>query len=187
LRKRGFFGRFAEEYPETLRYHHALAYHDGSGTVVSYPALVALFEDTQGYATGILRIYLSLFGTKAKVDTPKKAFAVSPGALSGSAIRLFEPTGELAIAEGLETALAVRMLSGIPTWAAGSASMLESIKVPRSIHTVHVCPDNDARGIQAGNRLAKRMLSEGKDVRLAIPDDPGADWADVSRREVVGA
>ena len=170
-----------------MRYHPALEYHHG-GTTTSHPALVALFEDIEGCAAGILRVYLTLFGTKARVESPKRMLSTFPGALAGAAIQLYEPSGgELAIAEGLETALAVKMLSGLPVWAAGSASQLAKVKVPASVHTVHVCPDHDEAGLGAGRVLAKRMLAEGRMACLAVPDEVGADWSDVSRKEVIGA
>jgi putative DNA primase/helicase len=187
LRNRGFYGRFAHEYPTTLRYHPSLECHHGDATTL-HPALVALFEDIDGRSAGIIRIYLTLFGTKARIENPKRMLSVFPGALSGTAVQLYEPLGgELAIAEGVETALAVRMLSGLPVWAAGSAAQLAKVEVPESVHTVHVCPDHDETGLAASRTLAKRMLAAGKAVRLALPAETGADWSDVSRKEVVGA
>jgi putative DNA primase/helicase len=187
LRNRGFFGRFADAYPRTVRYHSALEYHHGDA-VTLHPALVALFEDIEGRVSGILRIYLTLFGTKARVESPKRMLSISPGALSDAAIQLYDPSGgELAIAEGVETALAVRMLSDLPAWAAGSAAQLANVEIPESVHTLHICPDHDKAGLAAGQMLAKRMLAAGKTVHLAIPDEAGTDWSDVSRKEVIGA
>jgi putative DNA primase/helicase len=187
LRNRGFYGRFAHEYPTTLRYHPALECHHGDATTL-HPALVAVFEDIEGRSVGVIRIYLTLFGSKARIESPKRMLSIFPGALSGAAVQLYEPdSGELAIAEGVETALAVRMLSGLPVWAAGSAAQLAKVKVPASVHTVHVCPDHDEAGLAAGRMLAKRMLAAGKAVRLAVPDESGADWSDISRKEVIGA
>ena len=51
--------------------------------------------------------------------------AVRKGALRGAAVRLYEATDRLAITEGIENALAVRLATGWPTWAATSATLLE--------------------------------------------------------------
>lgn len=187
LRRRGFYCRFDGHYPSALRYHQRLRYHYDKKTFTEHPAIVAAFQDIDGDITGLLRIYLTVFGTKARVGNPKRMMASFPGALVGSAIQLYPPAnGDLAIAEGLETALGVRMLSGLPVWAAGSARQLENVALPRSVHTVHICPDHDDAGLRAANALAKRMLAQGREVRMAVPDDLGSDWSDISRKEVVG-
>ena len=187
LRGRGFYCRFDDEHSQVLRYHSHLEYRSEDGSESFHPALVALFEDVDGCVTGLLRIYITLFGTKAKVESPKRMLAAFTGALSGLAVQLYPPSnGELAIAEGVETALAVRMLSGIPVWAAGSASQLEHVILPQAVRTVHICPDADDAGMRAAKRLARRLITEDRHVRMAIPP-AGTDWADVSRLEVMSA
>ena len=66
--------------------------------------------------------------------------------IDGAAVRLFEPGDELAIAEGIETALAVHLGTGKPVWAALSCGNLEKLWIPDSVARVCIYADNDADG-----------------------------------------
>jgi putative DNA primase/helicase len=62
----------------------------------------------------------------------------------GGCIRLAEPGKSLAFAEGIETALAMWQLSGIPCWATISAHGMKNIKsIPKQITHTYWCADND--------------------------------------------
>jgi len=107
---------------------------------------------------------------------------------------LFEPTEELAITEGIETALAVHIATGRAVWAAYSASNLEKISVPGSVKRVYIYADNDASftGQAAAYALAKRLTAkrEGQgdlQVTVFVPQRSGEDWADVVRRRQLAA
>ena len=103
----------------------------------------------------------------------------------GPAIRLFDATEELALAEGIETGLAVHLSLGVPVWASYSASNLEHIWIPPSVKRVRIYADNDANfaGQAAAYALARRLKSEEKvsgkrDVRVFVPQKVNTDWAD---------
>jgi putative DNA primase/helicase len=90
------------------------------------------------------------------------------------------------VAEGIETALAVHMLIGLPVWATVSAGGMEAVAIPADVHEIYICGDNDSngRGQEAARKLAGRLLVEGRKVRVAIPVEPDTDWADAWAKEV---
>ena len=107
-----------------LRFHPALAYHAKGVFQGHYPGLVALVIGSDGLPTSIHRTYITDDGRKAEVECPKKLCSYpSDRPLSGAAIPLFKPGRQLAVAEGIETALAVTELTGIPCWATVTAGL----------------------------------------------------------------
>jgi len=102
----------------------------------------------------------------------------------GGAIRLFplEAGKPLALAEGIETALAVREATGWPVWALVAASFLKEASLPPEVKEVVVCADHDRAGLEAAHALAQRLLREGRRVRLAVPPVEGEDWLDALKR-----
>ena len=103
----------------------------------------------------------------------------------GGAIQLYppEPAAPLALTEGIETALAVRQATGWPVWACVSAGGMERVVVPPGVHEVVIAADHDRAGVEAAEKLARRLLGEGRRVRLAVPPTPGQDWLDVVAEE----
>jgi len=102
----------------------------------------------------------------------------------GGAIRLFplEAGKPLALAEGIETALAVREATGWPVWALVAASFLKEASLPPEVKEVVVAADHDKAGIEAAHAVAQRLLGEGRKVRLAVPPVEGEDWLDALKR-----
>jgi len=141
--------------------------------------MLACVVDAHGQGVSIHRTYLTSEGHKAAVPTVKKLMpAVRPGATRGGAIRLY-PAGEtLALTEGLETALAVRLATGLPVWSTICAGGMAQLVVPPEVRLVVICADHDPEGLQAARSLARRLLTEQRRVKILTPDTPGADWAD---------
>ena len=107
----------------------------------------------------------------------------------GGAIRLYplEEGQPLALAEGIETALAVREVTGWPVWATIAALFMKEVIVPPEVKEVVVAADHDRAGIEAAHALARRLIREGRRVRMAVPPEEGADWLDVLAHEKKGA
>jgi putative DNA primase/helicase len=107
----------------------------------------------------------------------------------GGAIRLFplEEGQPLALAEGIETALAVREVTGWPVWATIAASFMKEVVVPHEVKEVVIAADHDKAGLEAAHALARRLLREGRRVRIAVPPEEGYDWLDVLARVKSGA
>lgn len=166
--------------PAVLRYHAHLVYRHEDGHLTYHPAMVARVDDPHGRAVTLHRTYLTIDGYKADVPTPRKLMSpVVPGATRGGAIRLY-PAGEtLAITEGIETALAVRLATGLPVWAALCAGGMARLIVPPEVCLVVICADHDPAGLDAARALARRLLAEQRRVKMLTPDTPGADWADL--------
>ena len=169
--------------PKVLRAHAALAYwkiddagkHQKLGT---YPAMVAAVQGIDGRVANIWRTYLDDCGNKADLPAAKKA---SGRFLQGSyAVRLQAPMGdELAVAEGIETALAVWVMFGIPCWSVMSADGMRKFEIPpefQGVSKLRVFADNDARdqngrraGNDAANFLKDKIRSQGRIATVMMP------------------
>lgn len=138
------------------------------------PVMLARVEGPRGLAG----MHLTLLKSDGSGRIEKKLAAESKPL--GGAIRLYplEPGKPLALAEGIETALAVREATGWPCWACVSAIGLEQVQLPREVREVVIAADHDSAGLEAANALARRLLSEGRRVRLATPPREGTDWLD---------
>ncbi|CAM5779298.1 DUF7146 domain-containing protein [Rhizobacter fulvus] len=181
-------------YPRALRMHPALGFYerDTSGKsrkVAEYAAILACIQGPDGHAVTLHRTYLK-DGQKAAVREARKVLS---SGINGAAVRLFEPTEELAVAEGIETALAVHLATGKPVWAGLNAGNLEKLWLPESVRTICVYADNDADADFDGQAfafaLARRLKKEEhrsgpRQVQVFIPRQPGMDWADVWRARV---
>ena len=176
------------EYPQVLRTHAALGYYiKESGArraklVRSYPAMLAAVQGQGGQLVTLHRTYLEQ-GAKASIAECKKLLS---GGISGAAVRLFEATAELCVAEGIETALAVHLRTGKPTWAALSASNLAKLWIPARVKRVAIYADHDAgfTGQSAAYALAKRLKVDeqgagSREVTVYVPRQADTDWADV--------
>jgi phage/plasmid primase-like uncharacterized protein len=99
----------------------------------------------------------------------------------GGCIRLAEPTraGSIGIAEGIETAIAACMASGLPVCAAYSASALAAWQWPDTARGLVIFADADPAGSAAADKLRQRAQAAGLRVEVLTPSTPGADWCDV--------
>lgn len=192
LQSRGFvMGRrlFSTE----LRSHPRLDYWEtqkgDSPYIQWWPAMIARVSDESGSLVSLHRTYLTETGEKAPVSAQKK---LASGSCENGLIRLFEPTEELGIAEGIETALAARALFRIPVWSAVSVGGFQNLKrIPEGVKSITVFGDNDTSfSGQAGAwTLAARLRRDYPDLQVAveIPKKAGADWNDVMRLSRAGS
>ncbi len=178
-----------EVYPPCLRYHSDLPYYDNEKEKVigHFPAMIALIQNQSGETVTLHRTYLG-DACKANVRNPKKLMSPAiPRSSLGAAIRLYPPTGDgtLAIAEGIETALAFYIMTGIPVWATVSALGMERIILPSQINKIWIAVDNDHSGTgqKAADALAARLVLNGQAVRCVIPPKVGDDFADLLLEE----
>lgn len=128
-------------------------------------AIVARVVDPYGEPLGVHVTFLR----------PK--FRMMLGPQSGGVVRLSQPTKTLAVAEGIETALAYTQLTGVPCWAARSALGLEQFKPPTGVERLIIAADGDAAGMRGAEALYDSCR---RYVHASIDAAPGGlDWNDV--------
>ena len=102
------------------------------------------------------------------------------GPVRGGTVRLAPADGgALALAEGIETALAYAALTGTPTWAALSAVGMKHAELPDGVQWLAIAADFDGPGLLAAEQLERRARDAGIEVRIDLPSRHRADWADV--------
>ena len=181
-----------ETLPDCLRFHRRL-WHDLDR--VHCPAMVCRVDGEDGGPVGVWRIYLDENGNKASVSDAK----LGRGPCGGGAVRLFQPTadGTIAICEGVETGLAIHLLTGLPVWPCLSAGGMVSFKPPFEITRVLIFPDGDPwkfqdkhgrwlepTGMRAAREAQERLTGEGVACLIQPPPADGRDflddWADMA-------
>lgn len=159
-----------------LRFRGDCRYTDGS----RHPALVAAVLDAAGRPVAVHRTFLDRGGHKARLDPAKMTL----GPMWGGAVRLTadpSPPAVLVVGEGIETSAAAGLLLGLPAWAALSAGNLgNGLLLPEAVRAVTIAADADRVGRREANNAARRWRAEGRTVRVAIPDTPGTDFADLA-------
>ena len=168
-----------------LRLHPGLPYREGGQALGTFPTLLAKVEHPTHGLVALHRTYLAPDGSgKAPVPSPKKLTTPTfPGATRGAGVRLLPVVGEeVAVAEGIETALAIAVATGLPAFAAVSAGGLEAWTPPRGAKAVLIGADGDEAGRKAAATLARRLLAMGVRVRLAVAEE-GRDWLDLVKEE----
>ncbi len=142
-----------------LRFHPNCYYWredaDANDPPDAWPALLAKVTDTAGTLTGVHRTWLDpQTAEKAPLDPNRKAM----GNLLGHAVRIGSPTDTLAVGEGLETMLSLRLaLAGLPIAAALSGIHLAAFDPPTDLRRLYVAIDNDEAGQAAFDTLTDRF------------------------------
>jgi phage/plasmid primase-like uncharacterized protein len=125
------------------------------------------------------RTYLTADGRKAAVPSVKK-LTEAAGPVAGACIPLHKPqSGVIGIAEGIETALAAWLASGVPTVAAYCAGNLAAWHWPGGVRRLVIFADADKAGREAAEKLRTRALAARLRAEVLTPTTPGADWCDV--------
>jgi putative DNA primase/helicase len=155
---------------DSLRFHPSCPFRKER-----HPALVALMVDIiTNEPRGVHRTALLPDGSGK--SAPGKMML---GVAGGACVKLSpddDVTQGLAIAEGIETALAVPFR---PVWACLSAGTMAAFPVLSGIEALTVYADHDATGIRAANTCGERWHSAGREVTIAAPPSVGADFADL--------
>ena len=118
----------------------------------AWPALIAAVTDEHGTITGVHRTWLDPSGaTKAPVSTPRR----SMGLINGHGVRIGRSAEIMAVGEGLETMLSLRVaLPTLPMIAAGSANHLDALILPHTLRRLYVAEDAD----DAGRRVTAAVI-----------------------------
>ena len=102
------------------------------------------------------------------------------GNIAGSAVKLDAAGDRLAVAEGVETAMAARQLGLRPTWALGSATGIKHLPMIDGVEELMILGEND----NGANRNAAEGCRENwkqRRVLLTIPRGGFKDLTDVLR------
>jgi hypothetical protein len=179
-------GIYLKNIPTDLYLHGSLSY-PGSDPVQFFPAIVGKITDMNNNILGIQQIFITNDGQKAPAEATKMMKSIGKGATRGGTIKLFPCDGdEIAIAEGIETSLAVHQGIGLPVWSTINANLMRFAKIPESIKKVSIWADKDISGTgeDAAKELANRLFKDGYEVKvlaptMEIPDgQKGVDWLD---------
>lgn len=175
LRKRGL-----SLTPQAIRYHEFMPYYEEGKKIGCFPSMVAKIEDKKGKPVSYHVTYLTKDGDKADVGAPKKILR-PVGSISGCFIKLTNIEDHIAVAEGIETAIAHMEWTGIPTWAAVSANLLEKVDIPEAVKEVTIVGDADESytGQKAAFTLANKLWLAKKVCKVIIPQQLGTDFLEM--------
>ena len=157
--------------PPSLREHRGLK-HKPTGLV--FPTIICAVQGPDRNVIAIQRIFLTADRTrKAQVEKAKMALA----SLRNGAVRLAPAEIELGLAEGVETALSVMRLSGIPCWASLGGERLAKLALPPNVARVIIFADNG--GACYAEQARSAYLAQGRAVEIQFPPDGFKDFNDV--------
>ena len=169
--------------PPTLRYHPGVRY-EHSGLLL--PCMVCVIQAPDRSITAIHRIWIRDDGKgQANVASPKKTL----GSINGGAVRLAYAGPKMIVAEGIETSLSVLEATGLPVWAALSASYFIGLALPALPLAAEIViaaandkiKDGKRAGIEAAEKAAAFWSSQGRKVSIALPPIPGTDFNKLAR------
>ena len=181
------------EIPKVLRTHAGMEYWEMDEQnkyqmLGVFQTMISIAQGLDGRAVNVWRTYLDDEGFKAKVTSAKKG--VGRFLQPSYAVRLVEPDDELAIAEGIETALNVWTMFGIPCWSVLNADGMRKFELPTGyerVRKIRIYADNDEpdkNGRRAGNDAAQllkdKMRGQGKLCTIILPKATGFDFADIA-------
>jgi putative DNA primase/helicase len=156
-----------------------LQYWQNGSCLGIYPTVIALIQDFEGKGVSYHLTYTK-DGKKADLKPARKVMKPI-GTITGAAIRLHaEFDDRICIAEGIENAYAAHKDCGLPAFSALNAGNLAKFVPPRGIKVVFIYGDNDKNfvGQLAAYKLAERLVNEGLEAYVFIPDKIGTDFAD---------
>ena len=181
LRSRGINDAVAAD---ALRFHpKCYCREPDADRPIALPAMLAAVTDNAGCITGLMRTYLSAdAGRNALIDSPRRAM----GALAGNGVRFGPHDDVMAVGEGVETMLSLRIaMPAMSMIAALSAAHLAALVPPPRLRRLYIAVDDDSAGRNAAARLAERLSALSiETVRLTprrkdFNDDLIADGADM--------
>lgn len=168
--------------PESLKEAQLYYFEDGHKTG-PFPTLVALITDSSGKGVSYHLTYTHR-QQKLKCAAPKKIMTPVT-TMKGAYVELYPLEEHICVAEGIETALAIRDLTGLPVISALNAHNLSALSLPSLVKKVEIWGDNDASycGQRASYTLAEQLTRKGLEVVVHIPPVVGEDWLDYINRD----
>lgn len=159
-----------------------------------HPCLLIMIRTPNGEARRLHRIFLDDNGNKASFHLDGfEVKRMMPGGygleVTGCSCYIDPPSEVRGVAEGLETVLAVKQVTGMPMDCTISAGGLKNYVPPKGTKYIYIFEDKDRS--KTGEIVAKeaeeRLIAEGYGVirltpPLALGDSKSIDWLDVLER-----
>jgi hypothetical protein len=149
---------------KVLRFHPRCPWRDeNTGRTLFLPAMIVAFRSMDDDTlTAIHRIALNPDGTKVG----RRML----GVVHRAAVKLDPAVAELAVAEGVETAMAARQLGiGVPVWALGSVGAISFFPVIDRVKRLHVLAEAGDASEQAIHICGRRWKEAGRRVFIRKP------------------
>ena len=162
----------------TIRFHGNLK---NSETKLYYPALVfPIQHEPGGEVRGIHRVYLDHSGLrKAALGDAKVAL----GEVKGNGLWFGDPGDTLYIVEGPENALSLYVSGAKFVVSTINASNFPSLKIPKCVKRIYICPDPDDAGIKACQKAKRAYYLWPLSIRYPrheyLPNGKLADFNDI--------
>ena len=139
------------------------------------PAMIAL-ASTEFTEPRQMHVTYIENGAKASIATQRKMHSLAPKTLQDKdssepiAIKLFQASNVLGIAEGLESALSAKQLYKLPVWSAMNATYLKRFRAPTGVQTLYIFADNDKSltGLAAAMDCGRSNLLSSNDVTKVV-------------------
>lgn len=161
-----------------LLFARGVDYRNSDGEIVSkHDAMLAPFTRAGKFIT--LHVTYLTRGRKASVESPRK---ILPGqSMTGGGVELYPAEPAMGVAEGVETAIAAKMIHGMPVHAALNTALLAKWQPPSIAKRIVVFADHDtnAAGHAAAWALCHRLRMLGIECDVTMPEQPDTDWNDV--------
>jgi hypothetical protein len=142
----------------SLKAHAGAPYWDAGDPPIlvgRFPALLAEVRDCDGELVTVQVTYLQ-DGRKLSDRTPRKLLSPTTGR-TGCAVRLVPAGPVLAVAEGIETALAAQQILRVPVWAAPGTALFVAFVPPEGVKRLVIAADRDVAGLTAAWKLRDRL------------------------------
>lgn len=144
--------------------------------------LFKVTENPTSPITAIHRIYIAKDGSrKAKINNQKMAL----GSIQGAGIWFGDPGPKLAIVEGPENALSIRVL-GFPFVACTiNATNFSNLTIPKYVKEIVLLPDPDKAGRENAHKAVKAYGRSDATIKIVFPPEKKlengklADWNDI--------
>ena len=164
-------GRGLDKVPESALY--LFGGESAQLTNFRFPAMVFPIIGPNGLQ-GAHVTFLTKDGAKnAREDGNNLRRMYGPAKFGYVQLGVIDRNKPLIVAEGIETALSARQITGLPAIAALSANNMKVITPPLSSEVI-VVPDNDESGVgqAAAKELAQRLTNSGRRVRIVKLERP---------------
>lgn len=157
-----------------LRYDPRAKYKEGK-SYFEAPALIAAYHKADNSLVSIQRCLLDSEGQQITEHDPKRFLGLRSGALC----RLFPLRGSvLPLAEGVEEALSVHRLRGLPCWSVGGIENYAAIEIPDHVEKIIVFTQHGDEARRALKRGRPNLTANGRALEVEHPD-PMMDWNDM--------